>query len=219
MKTPIFVVAALIGLAAPAHAQQPVALVEDLQGDVSGVELMDYVTPGQTINLGTDGSLVLSYLKSCRREIISGTGSVVVGPSESKVEGATLKNDIVNCDADHAQASSRETSEVAATIVRSLGSDATLPQVIIYGASPVFEAKGRGTLLIERLDLTGEQHKIDLTGRQFKGRFYDLAGTSQPLTPGGTYVATFGTARIVFRVDPQAKAGPGPVIGRLIRMN
>ena len=219
MKTPIFAVAALIGLAMPAHAQQPVALVEDIQGDVSGVELMDYVTPGQTIRLGSDGALVLSYLKSCRREIINGSGSVVIGPGESKVEGATLKNDIVNCDAGHAQASTRETSEVAATIVRSVGSDATLPQAIIYGASPIFEAKGRGTLVVERVDQAGEQHKIDLTGRQFKGRFYDLAGTGQPLTPGGTYVATFGTARIVFRVDPQAKTGPGPVIGRLIRMD
>lgn len=226
MKTPMFAVAAVLGVAAPAVclaetalAEQPVALVEDLSGDVAGAELMDYLRPGQVIKLGGDGAVVLSYLKSCRRETINGTGSVTVGPGESKVEGATLKNDIVNCDAAHAQATTRETSEVAATIVRSLGSDsAPLPQLIIYGASPMFEVKGRGTLVLERLDQVGERQTIDITGRQFRGRFYDLAGTSQPLTPGGTYAAAFGTARIVFRVDPQAKAGPGPVLGRLIRM-
>lgn len=229
MKTSSIVVAALAGLttpvvaAPPVLAAPPVALIEEVQGEVTGAELMDYVAPGQIIKLGPDGTLVLSYLKSCRRETVNGAGSVTVGPSESKVEGARLSNDVVNCDAGHAQATTRETSEVAATIVRGLGQenqdDSSLPQVIIYGASPLFEAQGRGTLAVERLDKPGERQQVELNGRQFKGRFYDFAGTSHPLTPGGTYVATFGPARIVFRIDPQAKAGPGPAVGRLIRMN
>jgi hypothetical protein len=220
MKTSMFVAATLIGLATPAFAAPPVALIEDVQGEVTGAELMDYVAPGQIIKLGPNGRLVLSYLKSCRRETVSGAGSVAVGAGESKVEGAQLKNDVVNCDAGHAQATTRETSEVAATIVRSLGpDDADLPQAIVYGASPIFEAKGSGTLAVERLDQPGERQQIALDGSQLKGRFYDFAGTSHALTPGGTYAATFGTSRIVFRVDPQAKPGPGPAVGRLIRMD
>ncbi|MGJ5177009.1 hypothetical protein ACQR16_01770 [Bradyrhizobium oligotrophicum] len=227
MKYPTFIVAALTGLAAAAlfeppaaWAGPPAALVEDVQGEVSGAELMDYVAPGQVLKLGPDGAVVMSYLKSCRRETVSGSGSVTVGPGESTVEGATLKSDIVNCDASHAQATTRETSEVAATIVRSVGPDTTpIAQAVIYGASPIFEAKGRGTLIVERLDQPGERQQVELSGRQYKGRFYDFAGTSHPLTPGGIYAASFSNARIVFKVDAQAKAGPGPAVGRLIRLN
>jgi len=72
---------------------------------------------------------------------------------------------------------------------------------------------------VERIDQPGERQQIELNGRQRKGRFFDFAGTSHPLTPGGTYAASFGPSRIVFRVDPQAKAGPSPAVGRLIRMD
>ncbi len=220
MKIAPLTVAGWIALATPTFAAPPVALVEEIQGDVTGAELMDYVVPGQQIKLGPDGALVISYLKSCRRETIGGPGGVTVGVGESKVEGATLKNDIVNCDAAHAEATAPETSEVAATIVRGIAPDsAPVAQAIVYGASPIFEVNGRGILVVERLDQPGDRQQVEISGRQFKGRFYDFAGTSHPLTPGGTYVASFGTSRIVFRVDPQAKAGPGPAVGRLIRMN
>ena len=72
--------------------------------------------------------------------------------------------------------------------------------------------------MFERLDQKGERQQFDLTGNQLKGRFYDLAGTSKSLTPGGTYAATFASRRIVFRVDPEAKPGPTPIVGRLLRM-
>lgn len=220
MKTTLLLVAGWVAVAAPALAAPPVALVEDIQGDVAGAELMDYVAPGQVIRLSADAVVVLSYLKSCRRETINGKGTVTVGPAESKVDGPVVKNDVVNCDAGHAQAGSRETSEVAATIVRGMNVDGPpVADAIIYGASPMFEAKGRGALVVERLDQPGERQQVELSGRQYKGRFYDFAGTSHPLTPGATYAASFGTSHIIFRVDPQAKPGPGPVLGRLIRMN
>ena len=40
------------GLATSAAAQVPVAIVEDVQGKVVGVEFMDYVAPGKVIKLG-----------------------------------------------------------------------------------------------------------------------------------------------------------------------
>jgi hypothetical protein len=121
-------VAVVISLATPAFAGPPSALIEELKGDVAGAELMDYVAPGQLIKLGPGGSLVLSYLTSCRRETINGAGTVTVGSGESKVESATLSIDIVHCDADHAEAGARETSEVAATIVRGIGMDSPAEQ-------------------------------------------------------------------------------------------
>jgi len=52
---------------------------------VTGAEFMDYVAPGKVIKLGQPGSIVLSYTKSCWREVITGVGTVIVGAEESMV--------------------------------------------------------------------------------------------------------------------------------------
>jgi hypothetical protein len=220
MRKAIVVVIGVMGFATAAAAQSPVAVVEEVQGNVTGAEFMDYVVPGKVIKLGPGASVVLGYMKSCRRETISGTGTVIVGEAESKVHLAEVDAGKTECDPAQAHATTRATSDVAATIVRSVAKDASpaSPPLTLYGASPLVEAKGRGTLLFERLDQKGERQQFNLTGRQLKGRFYDLAGTSKPLTPGGTYAATFASRRIVFRVDPRAKPGPTPIVGRLLRM-
>ena len=78
MKFAIVVSLGLLALVSPAAAQSPVAVVEDIQGKVTGAEFMDYVTPKAVIKIADGGSVVLSYLKSCRRETISGVGTVAV---------------------------------------------------------------------------------------------------------------------------------------------
>jgi hypothetical protein len=220
MKKAIVVVVGVMGFAGSAAAQAPVAVVEEVQGNVTGAEFMDYVVPGKIIKLGAGASVVLGYMKSCRRESISGTGTVIVGQDESKVHLAEVEGTKTECDPAQAHDTTRATSDVAASVVRSLakGASPAGPQLTLYGTSPLVEAKGRGTLVFERLDRKGERQQFDLTGNQLKGRFYDLAGTSKSLTPGATYAATFASRRIVFRVDPQAKAGPTPIVGRLLRM-
>jgi hypothetical protein len=218
MKAILIAVITSVGMSGAAVAEPPVALVEELQGKVTGAEFMDYVTPGQVIKLGPGGSIVLSYLKSCRRETISGIGTVIVGSDASKVHLADVKDETIACDADHAHATVKETSEAAATIVRSL-SVLLAPQVTLYGASPIFGAAGRGTLLVERLDEPGERLKIEIGGNQIRGRFFDFAGSNRQLTPGGTYLARFKESAIVFRIDPQAKVGATPLLGRLLQMD
>ena len=49
----------------PASAQSPSAVVEEVGAGVAGVQLMDYVEPGQVIRLGAANRLVLGYLTSC----------------------------------------------------------------------------------------------------------------------------------------------------------
>ncbi|MDO9059451.1 MAG: hypothetical protein Q7U92_10590 [Bradyrhizobium sp.] len=220
MKKAIVVVVGMLGFAGSATAQAPVAVVEEVQGNVTGAEFMDYVVPGKVIKLGQGASIVLGYMKSCRRESINGTGTVIVGQDESKVHLAEVEGSRTDCDPTQAHATTRATSDVAASVVRSLEKSASPagPELTLYGASPLVEAKGRGTLVFERLDQKGERQQFDLTGNQLKGRFYDLVGTSKSLTPGATYAATFASRRIVFRVDPKAKPGPTPIVGRLLRM-
>jgi hypothetical protein len=161
-------------------------------------------------------------LKSCRRETISGAGTVVVGAEASTVDLAVLKAEKTNCDSSQAQVTTRDTSGVAATLLRSVdqskAASLPAPQLTLYGASPMVEAKGRGTLTVRRLDLVGERHQIALGGTQLKGRFVDFAGEDVALVPGGLYAATFKSQEIVFRVDAHAKPGATPIVGRLLRM-
>jgi hypothetical protein len=221
MKRALAVCAGLLALTASAAAQSPVAVVEEVQGKVTGAEFMDYVTPKTVIKLGTGASVVLSYMKSCRRETISGLGTVIVGTDESNVHLADLKTEKTDCDPNQTHATTHATSDVAATVMRSVGKgkDADIKtQMTLYGTSPMFEVKGRGTLVVDRLDVRGERQQIEITGNQLKGRFYDFAGTSHTLAPGGIYAASFASSKIVFRVDPKAKPGATPIVGRLIRL-
>ena len=118
MKRAIVVCLGLLALAVPAAADSPVAVVEEIQGKVTGAEFMDYVTPKSVIKIEDGGSIVLSYMKSCRRETISGAGTVIVGTEESIVDLADLKAEKTNCDPNQTHATTRDTSGVAATVLR-----------------------------------------------------------------------------------------------------
>lgn len=219
MKRAIVACLGLLAMASPAAADPPVAVVEDIKGKVTGAEFMDYVTARSVIKIADGGSVVLSYLKSCRRETITGTGTVVVGNDESMVDQAVLKAEKTNCDSNQANATTKDTSAVAATLLRS-AKTASLPepQLTLYGTSPFVQAKGRGTLVVRRLDLAGERHQIALGGTQLKGKFVDFAGENVALVPGGLYAASFKSSEIVFRVDAEAKPGATPIVGRLLRL-
>jgi hypothetical protein len=214
----------LLALAGPAAAESPVAVVEDVQGKVTGAEFMDYVTPKTVIKIPAGGAVTISYMKSCQREMISGLGTVIIGTDESFVQFADVKREKTDCDSNQSHATTKATSEAAATVLRSLGDKKDggpkiKTQLTLYGTSPIIEAKGKGTLLVERLDVKGERQQIELNGSQPKGRFYDFASANRALAPGGIYSASFNTSKIVFQVDANAKSGATPIVGRLIRLD
>jgi hypothetical protein len=184
---------------------------------------MDYVTPKTVIKVPAGGAVTISYMNSCQREKISGLGTVIIGNDESFVQFADVKREKTDCDSSQSHATTKATSEAAATVLRSLASDRNAPkiatQLTLYGTSPMVEAKGKGTLVVERLDVKGERQQIELNGSQAKGKFYDFASANRALTPGGIYSASFGASKIVFLVDANAKPGPTPIVGRLIRLD
>lgn len=222
MRSLIGAVVGLFCLAAPAAAQTPVAIVEDVQGKVDGVEFMDYVTPGKIIKLGPNASIVLGYMKSCWRETITG-GVVQVGSEQSAVQLGDVQRVKVPCDAGAVQLSEREANQGAATTFRTVKQDkqgAPKKLTTLYGVSPLVEAKGGGTLSIERIDAREPQLSVPLTGKILvRDRFYDFAKAGKTLTPGGTYLATLGARRVTFQVDAHATASPTPIVGRLLRLN
>jgi hypothetical protein len=216
MRRMFAAIAGLAGLIGVAHAQTPVAVVEDVQGKVTGAEVMDYVVPGQVIKLGAGGLVVLGYMKSCWRETISGIGTVIVGTEQSAVHLAEFKADKVACDPSQSQHVGREVGESAAAVVRSLNADSP-PPLVLHGQSPIIATSDRGRLVVERLDVRGERYEIDLTlAAMTRGKFYDFARTKIALKPGGKYSATLKSKQVVFVIDANADPGAGPIIGRLV---
>ena len=208
-----------------AAAQAPVAVVEDVQGPVSGVEFMDYVSSGFTIELGSQGSVVLGYMKSCVRETITG-GTVEVGLQQSRVHNGHVERTTVACDAGRINLTDKEANQSAATSFRSVAKDVEVtnrtidePSIVIYGLSPVLETKATGKLFIRRLDASRGQREIMMVPKlRSQSKIYDLAKANVSLT-AGSYVATVGTSKAYFRIDPTARPGSTPVIGRLVRLD
>src|SRR6202795_4885386 len=108
MKIIIAAVIGFLSFTGLAAAQAPVAVVEEVQGKVTGVEFMDYVAPGKVIKLGPAGVVVLGYMKSCWRETITGAGTVIVGAEESIVHLGDVKAGKVQCDSGQSQAIGRD---------------------------------------------------------------------------------------------------------------
>ena len=221
MRSLIGTIVVVFCFAAPALAETPAAIVEDVQGKVDGVEFMDYVVPGKIIKLGPKASITLGYLKSCWRETIT-EGVVLVGAEQSTVQLGNVQRVKVPCDANAAQLSEREANQSAATTFRTMRSDTKVapPKLpTIYGVAPLVQAKSGSTLVIERTD--GKEPTISVPLKSdimVGGKFYDFAKAGKSLTPGGTYLATLGAKRYTFQVDASATTSPTPIVGRLLRL-
>jgi hypothetical protein len=217
MKTSglIAAIAGVFVLVFPAAAQAPVAVVEDVTGSSAGVEFMDFVEAGRVIRLGARDSIVLSYLKFCTRERITG-GTITVGAEHSEVQAGIVERTKEQCDVRKMMLSSQEATQAAGLVLRRQPPPVPEPQFTLYGASPIVELKGGGTLVIDRLDKAGERHVQTIADDQ-QGAYFDFADAGKSLMAGGVYRAVAGTRQLIFRIDRHAKAGYTPIIGRLLR--
>ncbi len=211
-------------LASAAHAQTPVALVEEVTGTPPGVEFMDYVSPGKVIALGPRDAIVLGYIRSCWRETIRG-GTVTVGQERSDVAGGNVERVKVRCDGGRMELAAEQARQGATSVMRDPASRprrAALPkpQFVLHGRSPVVELKGGGTIAIERLDAAGETVSLELPREGLRrDAFADLADFGVSLSPSGLYVARAGERQVVFQVDGEAPSGKAPIAGRLLRLS
>ena len=219
MRRMLAAIVSCLALTTVARAQAPVAVVEEAQGKVTGAEFMDYVVPGQVIKLGPGGMVVLSYMKSCWRETISGVGTVIVGTEQSAVHLADFKAGKVPCDPTQTEKLAKEVGESAATVVRSLKEGPQPSPLTLHGLSPVVAVSEGGKLLVDRIDVKGEHYEVDLAkATLIHGKVYDFAKANTALKPGGTYAATLKSKRIIFQVDATAEPGAGPIVGRLVSL-
>lgn len=216
-------------LAAPGFAQD--ALVEEADSGI-GVERFEYVSAGKTIELGAGRRMVVSYLRSCWRETIRG-GTVTIGRENSAVADGTLERERVKCSGsalrlgpDEGQHSAvmvfRAPARLSREATRSLGRELRVRNVL-FGASPIIELPGGGTVTIERLDADGEEIAVDVPrgSADAPGRA-DFAASSRALVPGGLYRARWGPPTqpqsLLFAVHETAEPGSAAALGRLLRL-
>ncbi len=209
-----------------ASAEAPVAIVEDVKGQVTGLEVMDYLTRGRTIRLGPDDAVVIGYLGSCVREAIRG-GTIEIGEAQSQVESGVVERGKVECDARRMIAAPGVLLESTGFISRGEAGAESLPSVprapgpefTLYGSSPLLELNGSGPLVIARLDRKGEYFSWDIDQAKLaRGRFLDLEAEGKALTPGGVYAVRWQNRLIVFEGDRSAQPGAAPILGRLLRL-
>jgi hypothetical protein len=196
----------------------PTALVEDVKTATAGIEFMDYVGNGQVIKLGPRDVLVLSYLRSCEHETITG-GTVLVGMKRSEVRDGQIVRTKVPCDGGKIQLSSEQASKSAASAFRLQNADI---HPTLYARTPMLRlpkvlASEDRTLLIERIDRPGERHRFKIDDTIAAAGFYDLAKINVSLTRGAAYDASIGDHKVTFRIDAKAKSGPAPIVSRLLR--
>jgi hypothetical protein len=196
----------------------PTALVEDVKSTTADVEFMDYIGTGQVIKLQPRDVLVLSYLKSCEHETITG-GTVFVGAERSEVEGGKIARGKVPCDGGKMQLTSEQASKSAASAFRlqSVSYEPTLYARTPMIKIPRLQQGDDRTLMIERIDRPGEHFEIKIDEDLANGAFYDLGKVHKHLTRGGTYSASIGGRKITFRVHASAKSGEAPIVSRLLR--
>jgi hypothetical protein len=196
-------------------AQQPTAIVEDIQVSGATLSQFDYVAPGRVIDLGTGGTLTLGYLSSCERERIEG-GKVTVGKDQSTVVGGSVKRLKIVCDGGSLQLTSEQSQQSLTVVFRDFdptkNKNLPKPQKILYGTSPVVSIGAAGAALtIKRLDRSEDPVVLVLDKPTV-----DLSTQGVALSPGGLYQAKALGRGVFFKIDPSASSG-GPVVGRLLR--
>lgn len=224
------IVIAICGFGGPAQtasAGEPVAIVEDVTGAETPLQMMDYLSAGQVIELGEAGIVTIGYFASCSQETVTG-GRVTIGTDQSAVEGGQVARAQSLCAGGGVQLSADQAQNGAVMVFRSGNTTgqtaqdsaqpanrAEAPEVTVYGTRPVFVTAPSHTILtIERLDAAEPAtQRFDLS----HGRL-DLAQTSAELAPGGIYRAGAGSTGIVFKIDALAAAEGVGLLARLIRL-
>jgi hypothetical protein len=201
----------------------PTALVEDVKSAAGEVEFMDYVGVGEVIRLAPRDVLVLSYLKSCAHETITGGvggGSVTVGSEASEVQGAQIVRTKVACDGGKIRLSSQQASKSAASTFRVQSAEI---EPTLFARAPIVKLpktlpSADRTLLIARTDRPGERHAVTIDDASVAAGFFDLAKINISLARGGIYDASVGGHKLTFQIAAKAKSGPAPAVSRLLRL-
>ncbi|HWA50377.1 MAG TPA: hypothetical protein VG742_19060 [Dongiaceae bacterium] len=204
------------GFAPQALAEDLSAIVESIEPSRGDIRALDLLAAGTVIELQAGDKLVLGYLLSCTREVITG-GKVTVGSGESSVEGGQVERGRISCDGTVDADSAAGSNEAAVVAIRSLGAGAGEDVRVVPSPQPVFvlaegDMPADPSLTIERLDRQESPIRVSLFGRAL-----DMKVTGMKLTPGGIYSVACGDRKIAFKIAENAGLSPVVTLQRTIR--
>jgi hypothetical protein len=197
---------------------EPAARVTAISGAPdAGVEVTDSVYPGQTIDLGRSGRLVLAYGDGCTVETIRG-GIVTVGAGSSRVTGGQVQAGSAACGRTQVAVNARS-AEAGAGVDRLLGtkgrsddgpfSQSLWAETTVSSARPQFSGAD-GVVRIVMLDAPTPQTVWEGAG----GSGFRYPGGAPKLQTGVPYRIEAGGRSAVFSIDPGAKGAGGTVVLR-----
>ncbi|MBT5572415.1 MAG: hypothetical protein HOJ90_14450 [Alphaproteobacteria bacterium] len=200
----------LLAFSSIAQAANVSALVENAEKSATSLSVMQFLETGAVVDVGSGGTIVLSYLRSCIREEISG-GQVTIGERQSSITGGLVVREKVNCDSDQYVLTQEQSNESGATAFRA-NPDGD-PVVTVYGTRPIFLfEKTPEAMTIERRDIRGKL--IMLRPSQ---PVFDLSASAVSLVPGGTYNVTVEGRSVTVLVDRSARGSHVSAVSRLVR--
>lgn len=205
----IFSSATGAGTSAPA-GQEPSAQVTAISGAPGAdVEVTDSVYPGQTIDLGRSGRLVLAYGDGCTVETIHG-GVVTIGTASSRVAGGQVQTSSGSCGRTQVAVNARS-AEAGAGVNRfdSPFNPRLWAETTVSSARPQFSGAD-GSVRIVMLDAPAPQTVWEGQG----GSAFRYPGNAPKLQTGVPYRIVAGGRSAVFSVDPGAKGAGGTVVLR-----
>ncbi|MCF4164131.1 hypothetical protein L2U69_00545 [Zavarzinia compransoris] len=221
---------ALMGAASQvARAQAPlahlgtnaIAVVEDVAAPASGLQFMDFVFAGQSIDLGADGRLTVSYLSGCRSETITG-GTVQFSPNGARAVGGTVSaTEAPNCETTMARIDA-DATEAGAVAVRGTGSPfggEAEEDRVIRSPAPAFRWLAGGAAEVRIYNIGRVPAQLVWSGQGAAGHV-EYPADAPPLDANVPYRvevrsggAVIGLAR--FSVDPTL-AVPDTLANRLV---
>ena len=193
------------------------ASIEDIENAPdAGVSFLDYVYPGQVIELGAAGTIVLSYFVSCRIETVTG-GRLEVTREASIVSGGRLSQQEAPCQYDQTMVTA-ETGEAGAGVTRIPPGDAIFDEWTVKATRPIFKWARAGDATVVVIDLDADPDTPVWTAR-VNGSHIDYPADATPLEVGPPYrvSVTMGGEMLStdFSIDPDL-GGPDTVASRVV---
>ncbi len=216
----VAVAVAFVLAAAPASAQgeSAAALVEEIENAPdAGVSFLDYVYPGQVIELGAAGTIVLSYFGSCRIETVIG-GRLEVTREASVVSGGRLSQIQAPCQYDQAIVTAA-TGEAGAGVTRiDPQGNPIFAEWTVKAMRPIFKWARAGDATVSVVDLDADPDTPVWTAR-VNGSHIDYPADATPLEIGPPYrvSVTMGgkTLSTDFSINPDL-GGPDTAASRVV---
>jgi len=195
----------------PAAAVEVSVLVEHAKG-VEDIDALDFLAPGELVDLGESGELTLTYLSSCRHERIQG-GIVIIGETNSTASGGVIDVSIVPCKAQKIdQTADTRTLTVLRPFQETRNILSPQPDVIVFSVFPVLKSLAKvGSVKLVRLDRDEPERELRL--KNGVGDFHSLR---LRLEPNGLYKIINGETDTIFQVDSDAATDTKAILSRLV---